>query len=143
MNDATPKQRQDMDLSEWLEELGLGQYAAAFEENHLTLESLHEMTGDDLKECGVTSLGHRKKLLAEIAKLKVGAESRVEPSVGASKAGSGAPQKAAPAETPRSQNPVPAPTAQEVRSAAPLPPLAPPVANRSVAPKSKPQPRRA
>ncbi len=53
----------------WLEVLGLGQYAAAFKENHVTLAMLLEMTADELKECGVTSFGHRKTLLAEFAKL--------------------------------------------------------------------------
>ena len=51
-----------------LEALGLGQYADTFAENDITLEMFAELTDKDLKELGVTALGHRKKLLAEIAK---------------------------------------------------------------------------
>ncbi len=58
-----------LNVTAWLEGIGLGEYAAAFEKNHVTLALLLEMTADDLKECGVTSYGHRKTLLEEIAKL--------------------------------------------------------------------------
>ncbi len=56
-------------VAAWLEGLGLGQYAAAFEENHITLAMLPDLTTEELKECGVTALGHRKAILAEIEKL--------------------------------------------------------------------------
>ena len=46
----------------WLEELGLGQYADAFEENDIALDVVAKLTDDDLKELGV-SLGNRKRLL--------------------------------------------------------------------------------
>ncbi len=57
------------EIAAWLEGLGLGQYAAAFEKNHVTLAMLPELTANELRECGVTALGHRKAILAEIAKL--------------------------------------------------------------------------
>ena len=58
-----------MDVQGWLSELGLEQYAEAFETNAIDLEALVLLTDDDLKELGVAALGHRKKLLAQIAKL--------------------------------------------------------------------------
>ncbi|HEY8595620.1 MAG TPA: adenylate/guanylate cyclase domain-containing protein [Devosiaceae bacterium] len=58
-----------MDIAGWLNGLGLGQYADAFEENDIDAETLPTLEADDLKELGVASLGHRKKLLAAIAAL--------------------------------------------------------------------------
>ena len=55
------------DLTAWLEQLGLGEYAGAFAANHITAAGLADLTADDLKELGVASLGHRKRLLAAIA----------------------------------------------------------------------------
>ncbi len=59
----------DIDVRIWLEDLGLGDYAAAFEENFIDGEVLAHLTSDDLKEIGVTAVGHRRKLLEVIAKL--------------------------------------------------------------------------
>jgi hypothetical protein len=56
-----------MDLGEWLKGLGLGQYADAFAENDIDFSLLKDVTDADLKELGVASLGHRKRLLAAIA----------------------------------------------------------------------------
>ena len=56
-----------MDVEEWLRGLGLAQYAAAFVENDIDFNLLGKITDADLKEIGVHSLGHRKRLLAEIA----------------------------------------------------------------------------
>ena len=53
-----------MDLAQWLAELGLGQYAAAFAENDIGFDVLVQLTDTDLKELGVSSLGNRKRLLA-------------------------------------------------------------------------------
>src|SRR5690349_18480402 len=51
----------------WLGGLGLGQYAQAFAENDIDAAMLPGLTDADLKELGVRSLGHRKRLLAAIA----------------------------------------------------------------------------
>src|SRR6202030_2646503 len=56
-----------MDLGEWLKGLGLGQYAQRFTENDIDFALLTKLTDADLKELGVASLGHRKKLLEAIA----------------------------------------------------------------------------
>ena len=47
-----------------------GQYAPAFRENDVDGEVLPELTTDDLISIGVTSVGHRRKLLAAIAALR-------------------------------------------------------------------------
>jgi class 3 adenylate cyclase/tetratricopeptide (TPR) repeat protein len=51
----------------WLKDLGLGEYASAFAENNVDAETLPWLTVEDLKEIGVTSVGHRRKLLEAIA----------------------------------------------------------------------------
>ena len=53
----------------WLRGLGLARYEAAFHENEIDLEVLPKLTAEDLKELGVGSVGHRRKLLAAIAEL--------------------------------------------------------------------------
>jgi hypothetical protein len=53
-----------MDVAAWLRGLGLEQYAPAFRDNDVDGEVLPEMTADDLISIGVTSVGHRRKLLA-------------------------------------------------------------------------------
>jgi class 3 adenylate cyclase/tetratricopeptide (TPR) repeat protein len=55
-----------MDVSQWLAGLGLGQYAASFAEHEVEPEILPELSDADLKEMGVTALGHRKTLLKAI-----------------------------------------------------------------------------
>jgi class 3 adenylate cyclase/predicted ATPase len=58
-----------MDVVSWLRGLGLEQYAPAFRDNHVDGEVLPELTSEDLISIGVTSVGHRRKLLAAIAAL--------------------------------------------------------------------------
>ena len=59
-----------MIIASWLESLGLGQYASAFESNAIDAETLPKLTPDDLKEIGVAALAHRKKILEAIAALE-------------------------------------------------------------------------
>lgn len=58
-------------VSKWLEELGLGQYTEAFTQNDIDEELLPELNDADLEKLGISSLGHRKKLLKAIAALQV------------------------------------------------------------------------
>src|SRR5476649_2552003 len=58
-----------MDVGVWLHGLGLGQYEAAFRENEIGGDILPNLTADDLKELGVTVVGHRRKLLTAIGSL--------------------------------------------------------------------------
>ncbi|HEY1432129.1 MAG TPA: AAA family ATPase, partial [Stellaceae bacterium] len=59
-----------MDIAAWLRSLGLERYEAAFRENEIDWAVLPELTADDLKEIGVTAVGHRRKVLAAIAALR-------------------------------------------------------------------------
>ena len=54
------------DLAGWLSERGFGHLIDLFEENEIDGEVLFDLTGDDLKDLGLT-LGARKKLLKAIA----------------------------------------------------------------------------
>src|SRR5215213_5543964 len=59
-----------MNVAAWLHGLGLGQYEQAFRENDIDPQVLAHLTADDLLGVGVTSVGHRRKLLAAIAALR-------------------------------------------------------------------------
>lgn len=63
------------ELGGWLEQLGLGKYADAFEENDIDWDILPELTNDDLKDLGVDLVGHRRKLLKAISALDEAASS--------------------------------------------------------------------
>lgn len=56
-----------MDIDGWLRQIGLSEYADMFRANDINIELLSQLTNDDLKDIGVASLGHRKKLLEAIA----------------------------------------------------------------------------
>jgi predicted ATPase/class 3 adenylate cyclase len=58
------------EITLWLRNLRLEQYADAFLKNDIDGEILPELTADDLIGLGVTSIGHRRKLLAAIARLR-------------------------------------------------------------------------
>ena len=59
-----------MDLAVWLRSLGLEQYEAAFRENAITEKLLPSLTAEDLKDLGVSVVGHRRALLNAIADLR-------------------------------------------------------------------------
>jgi len=59
-------------IANWLQNLGLGQYAQRFAENEINFAILADLTEQDLQEIGVTSLGHRRQLLRAITELKGG-----------------------------------------------------------------------
>jgi hypothetical protein len=52
-----------MDIGGWLRSLGLEKYKAAFQKNHIDEAVLPNLTAEDLKDLGVGSIGHRRKLL--------------------------------------------------------------------------------
>jgi hypothetical protein len=58
-----------MDIAEWLRGLGLAQYEPAFRENAIDDTVLPSLTAEDLKDLGVTLVGHRRRLLDAIAAL--------------------------------------------------------------------------
>jgi len=59
-----------MDVGSWLRNLGLERYEAAFRENEVDASVLCGLTAEDLKDLGVTLVGHRRKILDAIAELK-------------------------------------------------------------------------
>jgi hypothetical protein len=58
-----------MDVAAWLQDLGLKRYVPAFRDNDIDAEVLRKLTAEDLISIGVTSVGHRRKLLDAIAGL--------------------------------------------------------------------------
>jgi class 3 adenylate cyclase len=79
-------------VADWLEKLGLGQYAQRFAENDISFSVLADLTDQHLKEMGV-SLGHRLQLLRAIAELTSGEKEAPKPAVAS--APSAAPQDTA------------------------------------------------
>jgi SAM domain (Sterile alpha motif)/ABC transporter substrate binding protein len=59
-----------VDNATWLGELGMQQYLQAFRDNAIDAALLPELTAEDLKDLGVSLVGHRRKLLAAIATLR-------------------------------------------------------------------------
>jgi len=56
-------------IADWLKELGMAEYTERFVENHIDLRILTELTDQDLKDLGVVSLGHRRRMLVAIREL--------------------------------------------------------------------------
>jgi class 3 adenylate cyclase len=54
------------DIADWLNRIGLGHFADAFQSNGIDFKALEEITNDDLKDIGVSKLSDRKHLLREI-----------------------------------------------------------------------------
>jgi hypothetical protein len=69
-----------MDLAVWLRTLGLEQYEAAFRDNAITEKLLPSLTAGDLKDLGVTIIGHRRALLNAIADLRSNTNTELAPS---------------------------------------------------------------
>jgi class 3 adenylate cyclase/predicted ATPase len=59
-----------MDVVVWLRSLGLRKYEAAFRDNEIDETVLPSLTAEDLKDLGVSTVGHRRKLLNAIAALR-------------------------------------------------------------------------
>jgi hypothetical protein len=59
-----------MDIVVWLRSLGLGRYEAAFRDNEIDETILPSLTAEDLKDLGVSVVGHRRKLLDAIHALR-------------------------------------------------------------------------
>ena len=56
-------------VSEWLETIGLAQYADAFHANDIDIDLLGQLDDQILKDMGVSSAGHRLRIRNAIAKL--------------------------------------------------------------------------
>jgi hypothetical protein len=60
-------ERPEAQIADWLEKLGLEQYAKLFADNDIDFSVLPHLSDQDLKDLGV-SLGHRRKIFAAINK---------------------------------------------------------------------------
>ena len=56
-------------VTHWLNQLGLGQYAEAFNENDIAFDQLADLDKEFLKDIGVTVVGHRMRILKAAASL--------------------------------------------------------------------------
>lgn len=56
-------------ITEWLQGLGLGEYARVFIENDVDVDLLPELGQGDLEKMGVASLGHRKRILKAVREM--------------------------------------------------------------------------
>src|SRR5258708_1081772 len=65
-----------MGLGGCLRSLGLGQYEAAFRDSAIDDTVLPSLTAEDLKDLGVSIVGHRRKLLDAIAALRAGTSAK-------------------------------------------------------------------
>src|ERR1700751_5937030 len=81
-------------IADWLEKLGMSEYAQRFAENRIDFSVLRELTDQDLKELGVV-LGDRRKMLRAIADID-----------GIEKGASAAPATAAQRRTPVTSEPI-------------------------------------
>ena len=68
------------ELSDWLEKLGMSEYAQRFAENGIDFSVLRYLTDQDLEKVGVL-LGHRRKMLAAIAKIAGADEAPPQPAL--------------------------------------------------------------
>src|SRR6516225_868238 len=55
-------------IADWLEKLGMSEYAQPFAENDIDIDVLNELTDQDFDRLGV-SLGHRRRMLRAIREL--------------------------------------------------------------------------
>ena len=58
------------DVSDWLDELNLGEYKESFTDNAISGEHLTSLGKDDLSELGVKRLGHRLTIIKALQKLQ-------------------------------------------------------------------------
>jgi class 3 adenylate cyclase len=68
-------------IADWLEKLGMSEYAQRFAENKIDVSVLRHLTDQDLKDIGV-ALGHRRKILAAISDLGGTTPVTTEPAAG-------------------------------------------------------------
>src|ERR1700757_3526215 len=60
---------ENMDIAGWLRGLGLEQYEPAFRENDIDGDVLRRLTAEDVRDIGIASVGHRRRLLDAIKAL--------------------------------------------------------------------------
>jgi len=71
-------------IADWLEKVGMSEYAQRFAENGIDVSVLRYLTDQDLEKIGVL-LGHRRKMLAAIAELVGAVQGPPQPALTESK----------------------------------------------------------
>jgi class 3 adenylate cyclase/predicted ATPase len=69
------------EIADWLEKLGLSEYAQPFTDHKIDISVLGYLTDQDLKDIGIP-LGHRRKILAAIGELTGAGEAPPKPAAG-------------------------------------------------------------
>jgi class 3 adenylate cyclase/predicted ATPase len=69
------------EIADWLEKLGLSEYAQPFTDHKIDISVLGYLTDQDLKDIGIP-LGHRRKILAAIGELTGAAAEPAKPAAG-------------------------------------------------------------
>ena len=70
-----------MDIGQWLRDLGLQSYEQAFRDNGVDLDVLPRLTAEDLKEIGVSAVGHRRKILDAVGELAAARPQAADPKI--------------------------------------------------------------
>src|SRR5262249_42079828 len=83
-------------IADWLTQLGMHEYTQRFAENDIDFDIVTDLTDHDLEKIGVTSVGHRRKLLRAIANLK--SVEKITPAIAAAAAPPATPRAADTAE---------------------------------------------
>ena len=60
----------DMEVAEWLRQIGLERYAEFFARHEISADVLPHLTAEDLKDAGVASVGDRRRLLVAARALR-------------------------------------------------------------------------
>ena len=71
-------------IADWLEKLGMSEYAQRFADNAIDLSVLPDLTDQDLEKIGVL-LGHRRKILKAIAAFNSGPAAQSDAAKGQSR----------------------------------------------------------
>jgi hypothetical protein len=97
------------EIADWLDKLGMSEYAHRFADNDIDFSILGDLTDQDLKDLGVASLGDRRKILCAITELDRPEATGAPPAAARAPPSRPAPQSpsptpvVAPQTTPRSQ----------------------------------------
>jgi class 3 adenylate cyclase/tetratricopeptide (TPR) repeat protein len=70
-----------LDIGQWLRDLGLQSYEQAFRDHGVDVDVLCRLTAEDLKEIGVSAVGHRRKILHAVGELAAARSQAADPKV--------------------------------------------------------------
>src|SRR3954452_12978022 len=73
LGQARPVEEVEVEVGAWLSALGLERYEQAFRDHDVDADLLARLTAEDLREIGVASVGHRRRLLEAAAALRADA----------------------------------------------------------------------